>query len=149
VLLVALTGLMASSSLFILAGSAAWLFFARGLQGLATGVLLSAASAALLDFHPRRDPNAVGLTNGVVSALGLGSGVLVSSVLVQFGPAPRTLPYVVLFGLFSIVLVGAYWMPEPARVGSSWRLTPQRPSIPDSVRQPFLVAALAVFASWS
>ncbi len=38
------------------ADSVAWLFVARGLQGLATGAALSAASAALLDLHPRRDP---------------------------------------------------------------------------------------------
>ena len=45
------------------------------LQGLATGLALGAASAALLDLHPRRDPAGVGLTNGVVSAGGLGLGV--------------------------------------------------------------------------
>src|SRR5882672_5065809 len=48
VLLAALGALMASSVLFMVAESAAWLFVARGLQGLATGAALSAASAALL-----------------------------------------------------------------------------------------------------
>src|SRR5437870_13109943 len=98
VLLVALGALMASSVLFMRADSAAWLFVARGLQGLATGAALSAASAALLDLHPRRDPAGVGLTNGVASAAGLGLGILVSSSVVQLGPAPRVLPYVVLLG---------------------------------------------------
>src|SRR5438128_7025118 len=98
VLLVALGALMASSVLFMLADSAAWLFIARGLQGLATGAALSAASAALLDLHPRRDPAGAGLTNGVASAAGIGLGVLVSSSLVQLGSAPRVLPYVVLLG---------------------------------------------------
>src|SRR5207342_3496264 len=59
VLLAALGALMASSVLFMVAGSAAWLFVARGLQGLATGAALSAASAALLDLHPNRDPAGV------------------------------------------------------------------------------------------
>jgi MFS family permease len=67
VLLVALSVLMVSTVLFMLADSAAWLFVARGLQGLATGAALSAASAALLDLHPRRDPASVGLTNGVAA----------------------------------------------------------------------------------
>jgi MFS family permease len=49
VLLAALGSLMASTVLFMLASSAAWLFVARGLQGLATGAAISAASAALLD----------------------------------------------------------------------------------------------------
>jgi MFS family permease len=149
VLLVALAVLMASTVLFMLADSAAWLFVARGLQGLATGAALSAASAALLDLHPRRDPAGVGLTNGVASATGLGLGILVSSSLVQLGSAPRVLPYVVLLGLFAIAFAGAFWMPEPVLERSRLRLTPQRPSIPAGVRRPFLLASLAVLSSWS
>src|SRR6478752_1304284 len=114
VLLVALGVLMASTVLFMFAGSAAWLFVARGLQGLATGAALSAASAALLDLHPRRDAAGVGLTNALAAG-GLGLGVLVSSAIVQIGTDPRLLPYVVLFVLFATVFVGAYLMPEPVR----------------------------------
>jgi MFS family permease len=99
VLLVALGTLMGSSVLFMFADSVVWLFVARGLQGLATGAALSAASAALLDLHPRRDPASVGLTNSVAASTGTGLGVLVSSSLVQLGWAPRVLPYVVLLVL--------------------------------------------------
>src|SRR6516164_5245226 len=55
VLLASLAGLAAATTLFLLADSVAWLFFARALQGLATGAAISAASAAMLDLHPRRD----------------------------------------------------------------------------------------------
>src|SRR3954468_24961488 len=78
VLLVALGTLMGATVLFMVADSVVWLFVARGVQGLATGLALGAASAALLDLHPRRDPAGVGLTNGVVSAGGMGLGVLMS-----------------------------------------------------------------------
>jgi MFS family permease len=74
VLLSALGALMVSTVLFSLADSVAWLFVARGLQGLATGAAVSAASAALLDLHPRHDPAGVGLANGVASAGGIGLG---------------------------------------------------------------------------
>ena len=37
---------------------------------------------------------AVGLANGVVSAGGIGLGMLASATLVEFAPAPRVLPYV-------------------------------------------------------
>src|SRR6185312_13164329 len=100
VLLGSLGILMASTVLFMVAESAAWLFVARGLQGLATGAALSAASAALLDLHPRRDPAGVGLTTATAAAGGLGLGVLVSSALVQLDVAPRVLPYAVLLALF-------------------------------------------------
>src|SRR6188472_2635531 len=113
VLLAALATLMGATVLFMLADSVVWLFVARGVQGLATGAALGAASAALLDLPPRRDPAGVGLTNGVVSAGGMGLGVLVSAALVELAPAPRVLPYVTLFVLFAVAFVGALLMPEP------------------------------------
>jgi MFS family permease len=149
VLLASLATLMASTVLFMLAGSAAWLFVARGLQGLATGAALSAASAALLDLHPRRDPAGVGLTNALAAAGGLGLGVLVSSAIVELGTEPRLLPYVVLFTLFAIAFVGVALMPEPVRAASGIRLRLERPGVPAGVRRPFLLASLAVMSSWS
>ena len=149
VLIVALSTLMGASVLFMLADSVAWLFVARGIQGIATGLALGAASASLLDLHPRRDPAGVGLTNGVASTAGMGLGVLTSAVVIDTLPAPRVLPYVVLFVLFAIALVGALLMPEPVTDRSRPRLTPQKPSVPASVRRPFLLAALGVISSWS
>jgi len=149
VLLVSLAALALSSVTFIVASSPAWLFAARGLQGLATGAAISAAGAALLDLHPRRDAAAVGLANGVASAAGLALGFLVSSALVQLGDAPRTLPYLVLFTLFAIAFIGAYFMPEPVEDRRRLRLTVARPSVPASARRPFVLASLAVLSSWS
>ena len=146
VLLLAISALLIASVVYMLAESVAWLFVARGVQGLATGLVLT-ASAGLLDFHPRRDPESVGLTNGVVSAAGIGLGALVSSALVQLLPAPRVLPYMLVFILFAITFVGVLLMPEPVADRSRLRL--QRPQISDSVRQPFLVAALAVTSAYS
>ena len=149
VLLVALGTLLATTVIYMAAQSVVWLFVARGLQGLATGLALAAASAALLDLHPRRDPAGVGLTNGVASAGGIGLGMLVSAVAVQVLPAPRVIPYVVLFTLCAVAFVGALLMPEPVANRSRLRLTPQRPSVPAVVRRPFLLAGLGVLSSWS
>ncbi len=149
VLLGALGTLIGATVVFMSATSVAWLFVARAIQGLATGLALGAASAAMLDLHPRRDPAAVGLANGVVSATGMGLGVLVSATFIEFLPAPRVLPYVALFVLFVIAFVGALLMPEPTERRSRFRLTPQRPSVPRSVRPEFILAALGVTSSWS
>ena len=149
VLLVSLALLMGSTVLFALADSAAWLFAARGLQGVATGAALSAASAALLDLHPRRDPAGVGLTNALAAAGGLGLGVLVTSTIVEIGFEPRILPYAVLFTLFAVAFAGAWLMPEPVSERSGFRLHLERPGVPRAVRRPFLLASLAVIASWS
>ena len=150
VLLASLGTLMAATVLFMLADSVAWLFAARAIQGLATGLALSAAAAALLDLHPRRDPAGVGLTNGVASAAGMGFGVLTSAALVELAPAPRVLPYALLLALFAIAFALALRLPEAADAPRSrLRLTPQRPSVPPEVRGPFLLAALGVLSSWS
>jgi hypothetical protein len=79
----------------------------------------------------------------------MGLGVLVSAFLVQLAPAPRVLPYVVLFVLFAIAFYGALRMPEPVAAEGRIQLTPQKPNIPPVVRRPFFLAALAVISSWS
>ena len=147
--LLAFVALIVTTGLFMAADSVVWLFAARGLQGIATGLALGAASAALLELHPRRDPTAIGLTNGVVSTGGLGLGVLISVAIVELLPAPRVLPYVLLLVLFLVVFAAALRMPEPVSGRSRPRLTPQRPHVPAAVRRPFMVAGLAVISSWS
>src|SRR3954465_7713866 len=115
VLLVALGTLVVTTVLYMVADSVVWLFVARGLQGLATGLALAAASAALLDLHPRKDPAGVGLTNGVVSASGIGLGMLGWAAAGRLLRAPRVVPYVVLFTLFAVAFAGALLMPEPVQ----------------------------------
>ena len=149
VLLVALGTLMAVFVTFMLADSVAWLFVARAVQGLATGLALSAASAALLDLHPRRDASAVGLHNGAASAAGMGFGVLVSATIVELLPAPRVLPYVAAFVLFAIAFVGTLATAEPVPEPVGLKLRPQRPAVPRSTRPAFLLAGLGVLSSWS
>jgi MFS family permease len=127
----------------------AWLFAARAVQGLATGALTSAASAAILDLHPRRDPARAGLTAAVAAAAGLGLGTLVSASLVEIGWEARVLPYAVLSVLFAAGFALTWLMPEPVQSRSRLRLALERPRVPAPVRRPFALAALAALSSWS
>src|SRR3954469_10823545 len=68
VILAALLGLVGAEVVFAFASGLEWLYVARTLQGLATGLLLGAAGAALIDLHPRRDGAQAGLVNGMASA---------------------------------------------------------------------------------
>jgi len=145
----ALTGLIASTVVFALAESVVWLFVARALQGVSTGVALGAAGAALIDLHPRADHRRVGLVNGTVSAAGMGIGSIVAAALVEYGPAPRVLPFVVLGVLFAVALGATVALPEPVADRSRATLRLQRPQIPPAIRGAFLLSALAVLASWS
>lgn len=149
VLLVALGSLMVATILFTLADSVVWLFLARSIQGLATGLALSTASAALLDLHPRHDANAVGLYNGVASAAGMGLGVLVSATIVQLLPAPRVLPYLAGFVLFAVAFGLTLALDDPVVRSGRLRVRPQRPAIPAGVRPAFALAGLAALSSWS
>jgi MFS family permease len=147
VLLVALTGLLVSTVLYMAASSVEWLFVARALQGLATGLALGAAGAALLDL--RGDPTRAGLVNGVVSAFGIASGALVSSVLVQLAPGPRFTPFALVFVLFAVALAGTLALPESVARRSRPRLRPQWPRVPSGIRASFAVASTGIVATWS
>lgn len=149
VIVTALTGLVVSTIVFALAESVAWLFVARALQGISTGVALGAAGAALIDLHPASDPRRVGLVNGTVSAAGMGFGSIVSAALVQYGPAPKVIPFVVLGILFAAALIGTLMLPEPIGNRSRPMLALQVPHIPTQIRGAFTLSALAVLASWS
>jgi MFS family permease len=149
VLLASLSALLVATGLFLAADGLGWLIAARTLQGLATGAALGAASAALLELHPRRDPDSAGLANGVFSAGGMASGALIAALLVQYAPAPERLPYVVLLVLFGVLLAGAAAMPEPVADRRPLRIQPQRPSVPPAIRRRFLLAGLGVLSSWS
>jgi MFS family permease len=149
VLIGALVALLVATLLYIAAQSVVWLFAARGLQGLATGAALGAAGAAMLDLHPRGDAVQAGLVNGVGSALGIGFGAAISSVLVQEAPDPRITPFLLVFVLFAAALAGTLALREPVPRAGRPRLRPQRPQVPRAIRPAFVLASLGVIASWS
>ena len=72
-----LAGLLGAMLLYAFARSVEWPLAARLVQGVATGIILSAAGAALLELEPGRDTGRAGLVNGVSAALGIGTRALV------------------------------------------------------------------------
>src|SRR3954453_844781 len=136
VLVVALLGLIGTDVLFLAADSVGWLFAARALQGVTTGLALGAAGAALLDVHPQRDGAKAGLVNGVVSPLGLGLGALVSAFLAQYVAGPLGAPFVVLLVLLVLALLGTLALPEPVVRSARVRFRPSRPRLPATGRRP-------------
>ncbi len=144
-----LAGLLGAMALFMLAQSVEWLLAARLLQGVATGTILSAAGAALLELEPRRDLGMAALVNGVGAALGIGIGALVASVLVQDAPDPRVTPFALLCVLCAFVLGGVALLPEPVARAARPRVGPQRPIVPRDGRGAFALASAGVVASWS
>lgn len=149
VLIGALLTLAAMMVLFMLSRSVVWLFIARAGQGVATGALLSASSAAMLDLHPRRDAAGVGFMNGLMTSTGIALGALISTLLVQMAPAPLVSLYVLVVLMVLVALLGVIAMPEPVIRNTHLRLQLERPSVPRQLRREFLLASLTVIATWS
>lgn len=131
VVLLALVLEIASTVLFWQADSVAWLFAARIVQGLATGIATSVLSAALIDLHPERGA----LVNTVAPMLGMSIGALGTSALVQFAPTHTALMFELLLVLFVLQTLAAVFLPETVvRRPGAWRSLRPRIAIPASSR---------------
>ncbi|GAB3598001.1 MFS transporter [Microbacterium tumbae] len=142
--------LAASMLLFWHADAVGTLFLARILQGVASGLLISALSATVLDFAPTGRQSTAALWNALSPGIGLALGALVSGIVLDAARdalldvfAPLTAAYVVLALLFLLV-------PETApRRAGAWGSLSFRLSIPVGIRSDFWRAAPAVIAGWA
>lgn len=142
--------LAGSMLIFWHADAVALLFFARILQGVASGLLISALSATALDFAPGGRVGVAALWNALSPGIGLALGALVSAVVLDVSGealfdvfAPLTTLYVVLALLFALV-------PETApRKPGAWASLRVQLSIPGAIRADFWRGAPAVIAGWA
>lgn len=146
-MLAGLVAMAAATLAFLFATDLAWLYVGRALQGVATGLALSAAGAALIDNDVRRSPVRVGSTTMLANAAGLTLAAVVTGALLQYAPLPRHLTFVVLLVLVILAAVLVLLMPTVSAAGGSWRLQPI--TVPRSLRQTFLVAAVPVAVVFS
>jgi MFS family permease len=149
-LLVALAIEMVGMFLFAEAQDVEWLFAARILQGVATGIAMGAISAALLDLQPDDKPR-LGALLGVAAPLtGLATGALVSGLLVQFAPDPTRLVFWLLLGGFALAVGIAMVVPETVRGDGSWtRAMRPKVAVPGALRTPFIAAIPCLVATWA
>lgn len=136
-------------SLFALAGGVEVLSTARVVQGVATGLAMTAMGAALVDLNPPEQPELAGVVSGFAPIGGLAIGALVAGALVEYGPAPTHLVYLlILAGLLAACVVAAL-MPETAapRAGALASLRP-RLAVPPHARAQMLALVPILIASW-
>lgn len=142
-------GLQAVSTVvFIAANGLAMLYLARIIQGLATGLVTAAVAATLIDLQSPRHPGRGALVNAVTPTFGLGGGALVAGALVQYGPAPTRLIYVVELTALVLLAAALTLAPEPVRERRRARLT-FKVSVPPEARTAFLSALPALVAPWA
>lgn len=148
VILAALLLQLVSLIMFIVASNVWWLFAARILQGVATGVATSALAAALVDLQPPERPALASLVNSVAPILGLALGALASAVVVQYGPDPLHLIYWLMLGGFVLASAGIALIPEPGTRRSGVRLVPHV-GVEPAARPTFIAVLPSLIAGWS
>jgi MFS family permease len=151
VLAASIVAVMISMLLFAMARGVGWLVVARLIQGLAVGTASTAASAAVIELEPKERPGIGALTAATAPSFGLASGSLVTSLLVDFGPAPTVAVYLGLLVAFALALVVVFLMPETAgpsgQVAHVWQ--PRRISVPRELRSRFALLSIGIAASWA
>ena len=107
-LVLALVLELAAMLVFRNAGSAAWRFAARAVQGVATGIATSTLSAGMVDVQPERGA----MLNSIAPLFGMGVGALGAGALAAFVPAPTHDVFDVLLVVLALQAVAAFWLPE-------------------------------------
>ncbi|MGY0387516.1 MFS transporter [Nocardioides sp. WG-D5] len=142
--------LAGSFALFRGADTAAFLFEARILQGVASGLLLSTLSATVADFERPSRPGSAAVVNAVAPMVGLALGAVVAGVVLQVSGDARLLVFDALVVL-SLILAAAVWLaPEtaPRHEGLLASLRP-RVAVPPGIRGLLARSAPAIFAGWA
>ena len=146
VLLAAIAVQATSLVVFATAGGVGDLIAARVIQGISAGAALGAIGAGMLDIIRERGA----LANALTPGMGTGTGVLLSSLAVQFLPAPTRLIYLVLLGVLGVQAVGVLLLRETVtRSPGALRSLVPDVSLPPATRGPMLAAAPVVFAVWA
>jgi MFS family permease len=149
VIIAALVFSAAACAVFLAAHGVGALYLARAMQGVATGLASGPIGAALIDLDSGGGRQAP-LVTSVFSSLGLAFGALLTSALVEYGPAPTHLIWWGLLTVFVAGVVAVLAMPEPGsrRPGLLASLRPSV-AVPPQARGTFVGAVPCLVAGWA
>ena len=148
VILAALAIQVAGMLMFLLASNVGWLFAARVVQGIATGLATSALAASFVDLQPPDRPALGPVVTSATPPVGLALGALTSAALVEYGPDPLHVIYWLLLAGFVIAALAMLATPEPTAQRAAMRLLP-RIGVERAIRPAFLAALPSLIAGWA
>jgi MFS family permease len=142
--------LAASMLLFWHAETLAVLLTARTVQGAATGLLLAALAAVVVDFEPADRPGAASTLNSVFPLAGLAVGALGGGLAIELLDHPLAAVFGTLVAVYVALALVVWAMPETsARHEGLVRALVPRVGLPVGSRVPFVRSAPALFAGWA
>nr|WP_281171520.1 MFS transporter [Actinoplanes globisporus] len=122
----------------------------RLLMGLGAGLASSSLTAYVVDAAPDRPAWLASVASSQMIMLGLAAGAVGSGALVQFGPWPRQLIFLVVIGLLLLSVALIAVSPETVtRMPGARRSLRPRVYVPAQVRGLLPVAAAVFLATWA
>ncbi|HAV4125011.1 MFS transporter [Acinetobacter baumannii] len=145
VIIAAISLQIISMSFFLFASDVSMLFIARGLQGIATGLAVSAIGAAILDFSKLHGS----LINSIAPMIGMTVGIFLTCSILQFSAHPLQLVFEFLCFLLICELILSFLTPETAqrRSGALASLKPNM-AIPPQTKSALLSISPINIALW-
>ncbi len=148
VLLAGLAAAAAGSALLAAASGPAALFAGRAVQGLAVGTCSGALTAGLVLTEPRGRQARASFLAATTTTAACGAGPVLAGALAQYGPAPRSLSFVVEIGLLIPAIAAVAMLPASlGRTGHRWQ--PRWPRLPAAIRGQFVRPALVSMLAWA
>lgn len=148
-LLIALMASATSSLAFLLSHGLPLLFAGRALTGIASGFVVAAANAALIELAPTGRGRYASTVSSFINQLGLGLGALVAGLAADHLRAPTRIP----FALHMVVVAGGLaalaFVPETSPQQARPSLSPIALGLPSIGRDKALAAYAAGFAAFA
>jgi MFS family permease len=126
------------------------LVLARVVQGIASGLLLSSLTAAVVDLEPESRPGLAATFNSVVPLAGLALGALVGGAVIDSAASPLADVFGALAGVYLALTLAVWMLPEtsPRHIGVLQSFRP-KVGVPRAARPAFVRSAPALFAGWA
>ena len=121
----------------------------RLLMGLGAGLASSSLTSYIVDTAPSKPAWVASVASSQTVMLGLAIGAIVSGALVQFGPWPRGLIYLVVIGLLLSVVLIAISPETVTRTPGAWRSLRPIVRVPVRIRYLLPVTAAVVLPTWA
>lgn len=122
----------------------------RLLMGLGAGLASSSLTSYIVDTAPPKPAWLASVASSQTVMLGLAVGAIASGALVQFGPWPRDLIYLVVIGLLIVSVVLIASSPETVtRTAGAWRSLRPHVRVPARVKNLLPVTAAVLLSTWA